>query len=59
VVGGKDWQQLKEMKHIDIANLVRDGFQRELDYRFAAAYPIYDRESGKQSYVLHDSRLGS
>lgn len=41
--GRKDWKELKEMTHIDIANLVRDRFEKELEYRYAAAYPIYDK----------------
>ena len=55
--GRRDWQQLKGMKHIDIANLVRDRFMKELGYKFAAAYPIYDREQGNRVmyYMIHAS----
>jgi three-Cys-motif partner protein len=55
--GRKDWQKLKEMKHIDIANLVRDRFEKDLGYRFAAAYPIYDKEKGNRVmyYMIHAS----
>jgi three-Cys-motif partner protein len=55
--GRKDWQKLKEMKHIKIANLVRDRFENELGYRFAAAYPIYDKEKGNRVmyYMIHAS----
>jgi len=55
--GRKDWQRLKGMKHIDIADLVRDRFEKELKYRFAAAYPIYDKEKGNRVmyYMIHAS----
>lgn len=55
--GRKDWQQLKTMTHIAIADLMRDRFQKELGYRFAAAYPIYDRENGNRVmyYMIHAS----
>jgi hypothetical protein len=45
------------MKHIKIANLVRDRFENELGYRFAAAYPIYDKEKGNRVmyYMIHAS----
>lgn len=55
--GRSDWSQLAQMKHIDIAELVRKRFVNELDYRFAAAYPIFDRESGNRVmyYMIHAS----
>jgi three-Cys-motif partner protein len=55
--GSADWPQLKEMKHIEIADQVRDRFQNELGYRFAAAYPIFDKEKGNRImyYMIHAS----
>jgi three-Cys-motif partner protein len=55
--GREDWQQLGAMKHIEIANLVRDRFEKELLYGFAAAYPIYDKEQGNRVmyYMIHAS----
>jgi three-Cys-motif partner protein len=55
--GRTDWRTLKGMKHADIAELVRDRFETELRYRFAAAYPIYDREEGNRVmyYMVHAS----
>jgi hypothetical protein len=36
---------------------MRDRFRNELGYRFAAAYPIYDREKGNRVmyYMIHSS----
>ena len=55
--GREDWHKLKSMKHFDIAELVRTRFEKELHYRFAAAYPIYDREKGNKVmyYMIHAS----
>jgi three-Cys-motif partner protein len=55
--GRKDWLQLKDLKHIEAANLVRERFEQELDYKFAAAYPIYDKEKGNRVmyYMIHAS----
>jgi three-Cys-motif partner protein len=55
--GRSDWRTLKGMKHADIAELVRGRFETELGYRFAAAYPIYDREKGNRVmyYMVHAS----
>ena len=55
--GSKGWEKLRTMKHVDIAELVRERFQKELGYQFAAAYPIYDRESGNRVmyYMVHAS----
>ena len=41
----------------DIAELVRKRFVDELGYRFAAAYPIYDRDEGNRImyYMVHAS----
>jgi three-Cys-motif partner protein len=55
--GRADWRTLKGMKHADIAEHVRGRFEKELQYRFAAAYPIYDREKGNRVmyYMVHAS----
>jgi three-Cys-motif partner protein len=55
--GRTDWRTLKGMKNADIAEVVRDRFETELHYRFAAAYPIYDREKGNRVmyYMVHAS----
>jgi len=55
--GRNDWRQLKDMTHVDIAELVRKRFADELSYRFAAAYPIFDRKNGNRVmyYMIHAS----
>jgi three-Cys-motif partner protein len=55
--GQHDWRQLKEMTHVDIAELMRKRFVNELSYGFAAAYPIFDRSSGNRVmyYMIHAS----
>lgn len=55
--GRKDWPKLKAMSHSDIANMMCNRFSNELGYRFAAAYPIYDREKGNRVmyYMIHAS----
>jgi three-Cys-motif partner protein len=55
--GRDDWRKLKTMKHFDIAELVRSRFEKELGYRSAAAYPIYDRKEGNKVmyYMIHAS----
>lgn len=55
--GRQDWRKLKGMTHGDIAELVRKRFEDELGYRFAAAYPIYEREEGNRVmyYMIHAS----
>jgi len=55
--GGKDWLRLRVMSHSDIAGFVRDRFENELGYHFAAAYPIYDRNEGNRVmyYMIHAS----
>jgi len=41
----------------NMAELVRGRFERELGYRFAAAYPIFDRNEGNRImyYMIHGS----
>lgn len=55
--GQTDWEDLKEMSSWDIAQLVRLRFEKELGYRFAAAYPIFDRDEGNRVmyYMIHAS----
>jgi three-Cys-motif partner protein len=55
--GRADWGKLKTMKHFDIAELVCTRFKSELGYRFAAAFPIYDRQEGNRVmyYMIHAS----
>jgi hypothetical protein len=45
------------MTHGDIAELVRRRFVDELAYRFAAAYPVFERKSGNRVmyYMIHAS----
>ena len=55
--GRSDWNTLQSMNCWDIAELVRKRFNGELGYKFAAAYPIYDREEGNRImyYMVHAS----
>jgi three-Cys-motif partner protein len=55
--GRTGWEDLKRMSSWDIAQLVRSRFERELGYRFAAAYPIFDRDEGNKVmyYMIHAS----
>ena len=55
--GRSDWRTLPDMNCWDIAELVRKRFVDELGYRFAAAYPIYDRDEGNRImyYMVHAS----
>ena len=55
--GRPDWEQLLDMNCWSIADLVRKRFVDELGYKFAAAYPIYDREDGNKImyYMVHAS----
>jgi three-Cys-motif partner protein len=55
--GRSDWRQLRDLKHIEIVDLVRRRFENDLGYRFVASYPIYDREKGNRVmyYMIHAS----
>lgn len=55
--GKPDWETLKEMTSWNMAELVRVRFEKELGYRFAAAYPIFDRNEGNRVmyYMIHGS----
>ena len=55
--GRSDWQGLKGMQAADIAELVRKRFAKELGYKSAAAYPIFDRAKGNRVmyYMIHAS----
>ncbi len=55
--GKADWTDLKYKTTWEIAELVRKRFEEELGYRFAAAYPIYDKNAkGKiMYYMIHAS----
>jgi hypothetical protein len=51
--GKDDWIDLKEKSSWEIADIVRKRFQEELGYRFAAAYPIFDKNAkGKVMYYM-------
>ncbi|HXM96041.1 MAG TPA: hypothetical protein VOA64_17605 [Candidatus Dormibacteraeota bacterium] len=51
------FEDLKGISSWDIAQLVRLRFEKELGYRFAAAYPIFDRDEGNRImyYMIHAS----
>lgn len=53
--GRSDWNTLQSMNCWDIADLMRARFSNELGYKFAAAYPIYDRDEGNRIMYLHGS----
>lgn len=55
--GNKSWHGLSDMASIEIAELVRSRFEKELKYRFVAAYPIYERSKGNRImyYMVHAS----
>lgn len=55
--GKDDWVDLKQRSSWEIADIVRKRFQEELGYRFAAAYPIFDKNAkGKvMYYMIHAS----
>jgi three-Cys-motif partner protein len=55
--GRADWRDLLPMTCFDIAEVVRKRFVEELGYKFAAAYPIFDREEGNKImyYMIHGS----
>jgi three-Cys-motif partner protein len=55
--GRRDWGRLKDMTHIEIADLVRERFRNELGYSFVGQYPIYDRAEGNKVmyYMIHAS----
>jgi|SRR6185437_1174948 len=55
--GRSDWNNLPGMHCWDIAELIRKRFEDELGYRFAAAYPIYDKDVGNRImyYMVHAS----
>lgn len=58
--GGDDWKALPAKGAWDIAELVRKRFENELGYRYAAAYPIFDKEKGNKVmyYMIHASDHG-
>jgi three-Cys-motif partner protein len=55
--GNSDWEKLLDMNCWSIAELVRKRFNEELGYKFAAAYPIFDRAEGNRImyYMVHAS----
>jgi three-Cys-motif partner protein len=55
--GRTDWGDLRTISSWEIAELVRLRFEKELGYRFAAAYPIFDRDDGNRVmyYMIHAS----
>jgi three-Cys-motif partner protein len=55
--GRSDWRDLLKMSTWDVAELVRKRFEEELGYRFAAAYPVFDRDNSNKVmyYMIHAS----
>ena len=55
--GQPNWRDLARMTSLAIAELVRQRFQDELNYKFVAAYPIFDRNEGNKImyYMIHGS----
>jgi three-Cys-motif partner protein len=55
--GASDWRKLIGMRSYDIAELVRRRFQKELGYKYVAAYPIVDADHGNRVmyYMIHAS----
>src|SRR5215472_13018340 len=46
--GGPGWRDLRNMSAWQITELARKRFEEEMEYRSAAAYPIYDKEEGNK-----------
>jgi three-Cys-motif partner protein len=55
--GREDWKDLHKLNCWSVADLTRTRFIDELGYKFAAAYPIFDRENGNRImyYMIHAS----
>lgn len=55
--GRPDWDKLHTMSCWEIANLTKQRFESELGYKFAAAYPVFDRDKGNRVmyYMIHAS----
>jgi three-Cys-motif partner protein len=55
--GDDSWKDLLAKRAWDIAEIVRRRFETELNYRYAAAYPIFDRAKGNRImyYMIHAS----
>lgn len=55
--GGDTWRELLAKGAWEIAELVRKRFETELGYKYAAAYPIFDRAKGNKImyYMIHAS----
>lgn len=46
--GGEDWKQLKQISSFECANRFCDRFVGELGYKYAHAWPIYERKEGRR-----------
>jgi three-Cys-motif partner protein len=55
--GSDEWRDLTKKTEWEIAEIVRKRFEEQLGYRFAAAYPIFDKEKGNRVmyYMIHAS----
>jgi three-Cys-motif partner protein len=55
--GNDEWRALRTKTEWEIAELVRKRFEVQLGYRFAAAYPIFDKQKGNRVmyYMIHAS----
>lgn len=53
--GRGDWRELLKMRQVDIRDLVRDRMMKELGYKSAKPWPIYEREDGGpvMYYMMH------
>jgi len=55
--GGDGWQKLKELSQAQIVEAMATRFTKELGYRFANAYPIFQQEEGSKPafHLIHAS----
>jgi three-Cys-motif partner protein len=55
--GSTGWRHLQSMSTWQAAEEVRSRFERELGYRSAAAYPVFDKNEGNRVmyYMIHAS----
>jgi three-Cys-motif partner protein len=53
--GNSRWKELRAKSSQDIAEIVRKRMEEELGYKFAAAYPIRDKDNRVMYYMVHAS----
>jgi three-Cys-motif partner protein len=53
--GRDDWNELKKMSLLPFVNCFAERFREELGYKYAYAWPIYERKGGKKImyYMIH------